>query len=177
MKTIKQIADELQVSKQAVRNEIAKQGLQTSLRKDGNQFVVDDGIEMLIKTAFLHRKGAKLMEPVAEKVTGNLSGELCAAQRKIFELELTLRMRDTSEKEKTEIYVQELKRLDDALKEKDEQINQLHKIIDQEQQLRMVMEQKLLLVEEKQVGEEPDQQDIKESFWKRVFNGECHKLI
>ena len=40
MKTIKQIADEIGVSKQSIRNEIAKQGLQSSLRKNGNQFAI-----------------------------------------------------------------------------------------------------------------------------------------
>lgn len=33
MKTIRELADELGVSKTAIRNEIAKQGLQSSLRK------------------------------------------------------------------------------------------------------------------------------------------------
>jgi len=33
MKTIKQIADEIGVSKQAIRNQIEKLGLQTSLQK------------------------------------------------------------------------------------------------------------------------------------------------
>lgn len=40
MKTIKQIADEIGVSKQSIRNEIAKQDLQSSLRKNGNQFAI-----------------------------------------------------------------------------------------------------------------------------------------
>ena len=38
MKTIKQIADELGVSKTAVRKKIENLGLQSSLRKNGNQF-------------------------------------------------------------------------------------------------------------------------------------------
>lgn len=33
MKTIRQLADELGVSKTAIRNEIVKQGLQTTLQK------------------------------------------------------------------------------------------------------------------------------------------------
>jgi biotin operon repressor len=37
-KTIKQIADEIGVSKTAVMKQIANLGLQTSLRKNGNQF-------------------------------------------------------------------------------------------------------------------------------------------
>jgi DNA-binding NarL/FixJ family response regulator len=40
-KTIKEIAEELGVSKTAVRKQIANLGLQTSLRKIGNQFAID----------------------------------------------------------------------------------------------------------------------------------------
>ena len=52
MKTIKQIADEIGVSKQAVRNKIAKLGLQSSLRKNANQFAIDEQQERLIIRAF-----------------------------------------------------------------------------------------------------------------------------
>lgn len=52
MKTIKQIADELGVSKQAVRNQIAKLSLQSSLRKNGNQFAIDEQQESAILQAF-----------------------------------------------------------------------------------------------------------------------------
>lgn len=41
-KTIKEIAEELGVSKTAVRKQIANLGLQTSLRKIGNQFAIED---------------------------------------------------------------------------------------------------------------------------------------
>lgn len=52
MKTIKQIADELGVSKTAVRKKIENLGLQSSLRKNGNQFAIDKIQEKLIKQAF-----------------------------------------------------------------------------------------------------------------------------
>lgn len=52
MKTIKQIAEEVCVSKQAIRNQIAKLGLQSSLQKNGNQFVIDYEQEMAIKQSF-----------------------------------------------------------------------------------------------------------------------------
>jgi len=52
MKTIKQIADEVGVSKQAIRNQIAKLGLQSSLQKNGNQFAIDEEQEMAIVQSF-----------------------------------------------------------------------------------------------------------------------------
>ena len=51
-KTIKQIADEIGVSKTAVRKQIANHGLQSSLRKNGNQFAIDEKQEVLILKAF-----------------------------------------------------------------------------------------------------------------------------
>lgn len=55
-KTIKEIAEELGVSKTAVRKQIANLGLQTSLRKIGNQFAIEKKQETLIKSAFLKNK-------------------------------------------------------------------------------------------------------------------------
>jgi transcriptional antiterminator len=55
VKTIKQIADEIGVSKQAVRNQIAKLGLQNSLRKNGNQFAIDEQQEAMIIQAFTNK--------------------------------------------------------------------------------------------------------------------------
>lgn len=52
MKTIKQIADEIGVSKQAVRDKIAKLGLQSTLQKNGNTLVIDEQQESLIKKNF-----------------------------------------------------------------------------------------------------------------------------
>lgn len=57
-KTIKEIADELGVSKTAVSKQIANLGLRSSLRKNGNQFVIEKQQAELIKTAFLKKKTA-----------------------------------------------------------------------------------------------------------------------
>jgi IS30 family transposase len=54
--------------------------------------------------------------------------------------------------------------LKNELQAKNEQIEQLQKLLDQEQQLRMVSEQKLLLLEEKQ--EEPGPTKKRWQFWK-----------
>lgn len=58
-KTIKQIADEIGVSKTAVRNQIANLGLRSSLRKNGNQFAIDENEETLILQAFSEKTQTK----------------------------------------------------------------------------------------------------------------------
>ena len=55
-KTIKEIADELGVSKTAVSKQIANLGLRSSLRKNGNQFAIENQQEKLIKMAFQKNK-------------------------------------------------------------------------------------------------------------------------
>ncbi len=55
-KTIKEIADELGVSKTAVSKQIANLGLRSSLRKNGNQFAIGNQQEKLIKMAFIGNK-------------------------------------------------------------------------------------------------------------------------
>ena len=55
-KTIKQIADELGVSKTAVLKKIDNLGLRSSLQKNANQFTVCEDIENRIKAAFLPSK-------------------------------------------------------------------------------------------------------------------------
>jgi len=52
-KTIKQIADELGVSKQAVVKRIDNLGLRSKLAKNGNQYLIDDTTEKLIKSGTL----------------------------------------------------------------------------------------------------------------------------
>ena len=48
-KTIKEIADELGVSKTAVSKQIANLGLRSSLRKNGNQFAIENQQEKWMK--------------------------------------------------------------------------------------------------------------------------------
>lgn len=82
MKTIKELADELGVSKQSIRNEIAKQCLQSSLQKNGNQFAIDESCEALIKSAFENRKGK-----ITAKVTAKQNEKVCDYQHRIEVLE------------------------------------------------------------------------------------------
>lgn len=52
MQTILQLAKELNVSKQAIRNKINKLGLQNSLQKSGNKIMIDDDIKSVIINSF-----------------------------------------------------------------------------------------------------------------------------
>jgi predicted ArsR family transcriptional regulator len=132
MKTIKQIADELGVSKTAVRKKIENLGLRSGLQKNGNQFAIDENQEKLIKSAFSESKVETKTETNSQTETETVSTLVSMLQREL-----------------------------DA---KNEQIAHLQKLLDQEQQLRMVTEQKLLQIEDKQVQEEQPKKRWR--FWK-----------
>jgi len=68
VKTIKEIADDLGVSKQAVRNKIAKLGLQTKLQTNGNTFAINKQQENAIKKAFFENE----LQTKNANLTGNL---------------------------------------------------------------------------------------------------------
>lgn len=133
MKTIKQIADELEVSKTAVRKKIDRLGLREKLQKNGNQFAIDKRQEKLIKSAF------QGVEPETEN--GNQS-ETVSTLVSMLQKELT---------------------------SKNEQIAQLQTLVSQEQQLRMVTEQRLLQIEEQHEDPVPAP---KKKWWK--FWGNDH---
>lgn len=61
-KTIKEIADELGVSKTAVSKQIANLGLRSSLRKNGNQFAIENQQEKLIKMAFQKNRQQEIVD-------------------------------------------------------------------------------------------------------------------
>ena len=67
-KTIKQIADELGVSKQAVSKCIDNLGLRSTLTKNGNYFVVGDTQEKVIKQAFSSHKTANQSPTTANQI-------------------------------------------------------------------------------------------------------------
>lgn len=144
MKTIRQIADELGVSKTAVRKKIENLGLSEKVQTIGNRIELDEMQEKLIKSSFLKKESETKIED------------------EVFEKTETLRLVSGM-----------VSTLTEQLKEKDKQIERLQmelenaqKSIDQAQQLHAMTEQKLMLLEEKQ--DVPDSGKEKKwwQFWK-----------
>lgn len=129
-KTIKQIADEIGVSKTAVRKVIDNLGLRSSLQLNGNQFSINEEQEKLIVGTLTHHKSKTKSETKTQTESETVS---------------TL----------VSILREELAR-------KDEQITNLQKLLDQEQQLHMHTKQQLQLLEQK----EPIVEEPKKKWWK-----------
>lgn len=182
MKTIKQIADEIGVSKQSIRNEIAKQGLQSSLRKNGNQFAIDEKCETLIKSAFESRNGKISAKVICKgnanqnaKVTDNQNEQVCDYQSKIDVLETdNKRLLEEIELLRGQLAdkKEEIRYLRSQSVENDKQLSDTLKALDQAQQLHAIAENKVKLLEEQQEEKksvEPEQSEQKHwwNFWKK----------
>jgi AcrR family transcriptional regulator len=114
MKTIRQIADEIGVSKTAVSKQIANLGLRSGLRKNGNQFAIDERQEALIKQAFLEKSQTEIAnQSQTETQTENHEvGDLvCVLQATIDTLQGQLEVKDRQ----IEQQAQTITRLTDAL--------------------------------------------------------------
>ena len=108
MKTIRQIADEIGVSKTAVNKQIANLGLRSGLRKNGNQFAIDEHQEALIKQAFLEKSQTEIANQSQTKTqTENHEvGDLvCVLQATIDTLQGQLEVKDRQIEKLTEALV------------------------------------------------------------------------
>ena len=108
MKTIRQIAEEIGVSKTAVSKQIANLGLRSGLRKNGNQFAIDERQETLIKQAFLEKSQTEIENQTQTKSqTENheVSDLVCVLQATIDTLQGQLEVKDRQIEKLTEALI------------------------------------------------------------------------
>ena len=108
MKTIRQIADEIGVSKTAVNKQIANLGLRSGLRKNGNQFAIDEHQEALIKQAFSEKSKTEIENQTQTKSqTENheVSDLVCVLQATIDTLQGQLEVKDRQIEKLTEALI------------------------------------------------------------------------
>jgi len=112
MKTIRQIADEIGVSKTAVNKQIANLGLRSGLRKNGNQFAIDEHQEALIKQAFSEKSQTENQSQTKSQTENHeVSDLVCVLQATIDTLQGQLEVKDRQ----IEQQAQTITRLTDAL--------------------------------------------------------------
>ena len=104
MKTIRQIADEIGVSKTAVNKQIANLGLRSGLRKNGNQFAIDEHQEALIKQAFSEKSQTEI-ENQTQTENHEVSDSVCVLQATIDTLQGQLEVKDRQIEKLTEALV------------------------------------------------------------------------
>lgn len=136
MKTIKELSEDIGVSKVAIQKKIERLNIKNKMIRDGNRWLVPDELENTIKLAF-NKYDTDNQTSKNQEQTSNITETLVMMLQK-------------------------------ELEEKNKQIEKLQTIINQEQQLRMVTEQKLLALEDKE-KEENENQGKKQGFWGRLF--------
>lgn len=148
-KTIKQIADDLGVDKQKVYRFIQKNHIDEvhheARRKNGVKYY-DEAAQMLIK------------QGISDKVTSNevhhdvnQNHIKSTSNEAVFESLL----------KQIDVLQEQIKIKDEEIKVKNQQIEQLHKLLDQEQQLRMIQEQKVLQIEDSK----EEEKETKKKWW------------
>ena len=108
MKTIRQIADEIGVSKTAVSKQIANLGLRSGLRKNGNQFAIDERQETLIKQAFLEKSQTEIenqTQTKSETSWFSVCDLVCVLQATIDTLQGQLEVKDRQIEKLTEALI------------------------------------------------------------------------
>ena len=162
-KTIRQIADEIGVSKTAVSKQIANLGLRSGLRKNGNQFAIDEQQEALIKQAFFEKTKTEIENQSQTKTqTENHEvGDLvCVLQATIDTLQGQLEVKDRQ----IEQQAQTITRLTDALAAAQQTAvaaQALH---------AGIIQQQLVAGEGEELQQERETVP-RRSWWKRLFEG------
>ena len=161
MKTIRQIADEIGVSKTAVNKQIANLGLRSGLRKNGNQFAIDEHQEALIKQAFSEKSQTEIENQSQTKTqTENHEvGDLvCVLQATIDTLQGQLSVKD-----------QQIEELNARLAEVSSALLAAQQTAVAAQALHAgTMKQQLLSGESGADQQEPEQ---KKSWFSKIFGG------
>ncbi|MGX7776073.1 hypothetical protein ACVV62_02945 [Streptococcus pluranimalium] len=116
-KTIKEIAEELGYSKTYISQTLKKEGLQSSLRKIGNKFLIDEGVEILLKQSLegeLQTKNENRTESKSQIESGD------SKNRKLIKSTLIEALREESQSkiENSEVF----DFLKEQLKEKNQQL-------------------------------------------------------
>ena len=135
--TIKELADELNVSKTAINKQIDETFKEKYVTKNGNRFVIDVSGQKVIKSMFKEVNANQERKPNQEPV---------------FDLVCVLK--------------ENLERTEEQLKVKDNQIEALQKLLDQQQVLTLQANQK---IEQLEMNQAESEEKEKLSFWQRLF--------
>lgn len=163
MKTIKQIADEMGVSKQKVYRFIVKNHI-TASSEAKQAKLYDEAAEKLIKQGFSDSEPHQEphQEPHHEAHQDRITDAVGDAVIELLRKELEQKNEQLKEKDR------QIREKDKQITEMQTQLSMNQKLLDQEQQLRMVTERKFQLIEQQQEQKEPETAEDKKwwQFWK-----------
>ena len=164
--SIKQMADELGVSKQRVYRCIKKQCISEAHREvvNGNNVMMYDYDTFLKISKFI-------------ELSTSFDEAHREAHREAVEQPFQPDNQPKNDSDLLrEVLLKQIEEKDQQIRKLTEELNKVHQLLDQEQQLRLISEQNILKLEEekkkespKEVVEQSEQQPEKISFWSRIF--------
>ncbi|RXX02382.1 DNA-binding protein [Enterococcus faecium] len=131
-KTIKELAEELGVSKTAINKKVSDENRKLWFSKIGNKFVINETGQKAIKSMFFNENENSNQQLIGEKT----KTENHKNANQVPELEVL------------SLLEQQLNQKDMQLQEKDEQIKQMQKLLDQQQQLTLQANQQIEKLQE-----------------------------
>ncbi|EMF0144901.1 DUF536 domain-containing protein [Enterococcus hirae] len=126
-KTIKELAEELGVSKTAISKKVSDENRKLWFVKIGNKFLINEVGQKAIKSMFISENANLNQQPVVEK---------SQTANQVPELELLSFLK------------KQLNQKDIQLQEKDEQLKQMQKLLDQQQQLTLQVNKQIESLQE-----------------------------
>ncbi|MCM0598362.1 DUF536 domain-containing protein [Periweissella fabalis] len=166
LKTIRELADELGVSKTAIHKKISETIKRQHFSKNGNRFLIDEEGQNIIKSMFIDLKDENQKPEVSVPVSDIKNKD----NQKVSEVsELVSVLKDR-------ILVS-----DEQNKSKDQQIERLQKLLDQQQILTLQANKKIEQLEtelekedknetSKETSDKTKTVNEKKSFWKKLFS-------
>lgn len=147
-KSIKQLADELGVSKTAIRKKIENLGLQNSLQKNKNQLLIPESTEMALKRAFAY----------AETQTRKPTTENLIANEKAF-LQEEIRQKNEQIRE----LMEEQKRLLQIIDDNSQHLSNMEEMLKAELFLKVQAENRVIVLEDHLA-------EAKKSWFQKLFS-------
>ncbi len=131
-KTIKDLAEELGVSKTAINKKVSDENRKLWFSKIGNKFMINESGQKAIKSMFLNENENSNQQLVGEKTkTENHKNANQVIELEVFSL-----------------LEQQLNQKDMQLQVKDDQLKQMQKLLDQQQQLTLQANQQIEKLQE-----------------------------
>ena len=166
LKTIRELADELGVSKTAIHKKVSETIKRKHFSKNGNRFLIDEEGQNIIKSMFIDLKNENQKTEVSVLVS-DIKNKGNQKVSDVSELVSVLKDR---------ILVS-----DEQNKSKDKQIERLQKLLDQQQILTLQANKKIEQLEtelekedkterSKETSDETKTANEKKSFWKKLFS-------
>lgn len=168
--TVKEIAELLEVSKPTVQKMINDLGIEFITKGKRDRFYTEDNVIEIIKAINPNFDLSKIIEKTAktEKEPQNTEENTENIEK---DTENTEKDNANTEKDRKieDLQMQLLETLQKQLESKDQEIQHLHKLLEQQQILTLQANQKIELLENKQVDKPDEPEEVYERSWFGLF--------